>query len=222
MMGRLDRENVWKLISIVELLIASTVIVLDLFIPTIIILGIMAISLLIRKEKLQTLGFRKNSNWLKMVVTIIVLVIVWTLLHLSIFIPVLNHLTGTTQDLSAFENLKGNFNQLLFFLVLTWTLAAFGEEIVYRGYLQKRIQGLFEDTRTGIILAVGISSLLFGLAHTEQGTIGVILTFLDAIFFSLIKIHYENNLWAAIIAHGASNTIGLLGFFFVGPVYGLW
>ena len=222
MMGGMDRENVWKLISIVELLIAGTVIVLDLFIPTIIILGIIAISFLIRKEKLQTLGFRKNSSWLKMVVTIIVLVIFWTLLHLSVFMPVLNHLTGTTQDLSSFENLKGNFNQLLFFLTLTWTLTAFGEEIVYRGYLQKRIRDLFGDTRIGIILAVGISSLLFGLAHTEQGTIGVILTFLDAIFFSLIKMHYDNNLWAAIIAHGASNTIGLLGFFFFGPVYGLW
>ncbi len=111
---------------------------------------------------------------------------------------------------------------MLFFLALTWTLAAFGEEIVYRGYLQKRIRDLFGDTRIGIILAVGISSLLFGLAHTEQGTIGVILTFLDAIFFSLIKMHYDNNLWAAIIAHGASNTIGLVGFFFLGPMYGLW
>lgn len=136
--------------------------------------------------------------------------------------PVLNHLTGTTQDLSAFKNLKGNFNQLLFFLVLTWTLAAFGEEIVYRGYLQKRILDLFGDTRTGIILAVGISSLLFGLAHTEQGTIAVGLTFLDATFFSLIKIHYDNNLWAAIFAHGASNTIGLVEFFLFRPVYGLW
>jgi amino acid transporter len=98
MMGGMDRENVWKLISIVELLIAGTVVVLDLFIPTIIILGIIAISFLIRKEKLQTLGFRKNSSWLKMVATIIVLVIIWTFLHLSIFMPVLNHLTGTTQD----------------------------------------------------------------------------------------------------------------------------
>jgi membrane protease YdiL (CAAX protease family) len=64
-------------------------------------------------------------------------------MHLALFIPVLNHLTGTTQDLSAFENLKGNFGNLLFFLVLTWTLAAFGEEIVYRGYLQKRMCDLF-------------------------------------------------------------------------------
>jgi hypothetical protein len=51
---------------------------------------------------------------------------------------------------------------------------------------------------------------------------GIILTFLHAIFFCLIKMHYENNLWASIIAHGASSTIGLVGFFFLGPMYGLW
>ena len=219
---KLDQEKVWKLIAIVEIFIAATVIVLNLFLPTLVILGIMAISLLIRKEKIQTLGFKKSNNWLKMMTTILILVIIWTLLQLSLFMPVLNHLTGTTQDLSAFENLKGNLTALLFFLVLTWTLAAFGEEIVYRGYLQTIIGGLFEDTRIAIIFAVGISSVLFGLAHTEQGTIGVVITFMDAIFFSLIKLYYDNNLWAAIIAHGTSNTIGLLWFFFFAPIYGFW
>ncbi|AFV22802.1 hypothetical protein Mpsy_0591 [Methanolobus psychrophilus R15] len=210
------------MISIVELLIAFTVIVLDMFLSTIVILGIMVISLLIRKEKLQTLGFKKSNDLLKMIITILLLVIIWTLFQLSIFMPLLNHLTGTTQDLSSFENLKGNFNALLFFLVLTWTLAAFGEEIVYRGYLQKIIQGLFEDTRVGVIFAVGLSSVLFGLAHTEQGTTGVIITFLDAIFFSMIKLYHDNSLWAPIIAHGTINTIGLLWFFFFGPIYGFW
>jgi hypothetical protein len=29
-------------------------------------------------------------------------------------------------------------------------------------------------------------------------------------------------LWAAVLAHGFNNTIGLVTFFFVGPIYGLW
>lgn len=157
-----------------------------------------------------------------MATTIFLLTVVWTFMHLALFMPVLNHFTGTTQDLSAFENLKGNFGNLLFFLVLTWTLAAFGEEIVYRGYLQKRVCDLLENSKVGIFSGVAISSLLFGIAHTEQGIIGVIITFLDAIFFSLLKLKYENNLWASVLAHGFSNTIGLTAFFFVGPMYGFW
>jgi hypothetical protein len=37
----------------------------------------------------------------------------------------------------------------------------------------------------GLLLAVGTSSALFALAHTERGVIGVGLTFLDAVFFSV-------------------------------------
>ncbi len=218
----MDKNTLWRIIAAVELVIAVAVIILDLFIPTIIILGIIVISLLIRRQKISTLGFKKNKNVPWMALTIFLLVIVWTLMQLSVFMPTLNHLTGTTQDLSAFENLKGNLGNLLFLLALTWTLAAFGEEIVYRGYLQRRICDLLGDTPGGIFWAVGISSILFGLAHTEQGIIGITITTLDALFFSWLKFRYENNLWASILAHGFSNTIGLIAFYFTGPIYGFW
>lgn len=217
----MNNKGFWKTISLIELLISVSVILLNLFIPTIIILGIMIISLLIRKEKISSLGFKKTENALSMAANIFLLMIVWTFLQLALFMPILNHLTGTTQDLSAFENLKGNLGNLLFFLALTWTLAAFGEEIVYRGYLQKRIHDMFEDPGTAIFSGIAISSLLFGLAHTEQGLIGVTVTTLDAIFFSFLKLKYDN-MWAPVLAHGFSNTIGLTAFYLVGPVYGLW
>lgn len=217
----MNNKDFWKIISLIELLIAFLVIFLDLFIPTIIILGIMVISLLIRKEKISSLGFKKTENVFRMAMNVLLLVIVWTFLQLALFMPVLNHLTGTTQDLSTFENLKGNLGNLLFFLILTWTLAAFGEEIVYRGYLQKRIYDMFENPGVAVFSGIAVSSLLFGLAHTEQGLIGVTVTTLDAIFFSLLKLKYDN-IWAPVLAHGFSNTIGLTAFFFVGPIYGLW
>ncbi len=47
--------------------------------------------------------------------------------------PLFDWLTGSTQDLSQFENLPGNAAFLIVMLLLNWTLAAFGEEIVYRG-----------------------------------------------------------------------------------------
>ncbi len=218
----MNKNTLWKIITAIELVIAAVVIILDLFIPTIIILGIIVISLLIRREKISILGFKKNKHALRMALTIFLVVLAWSLLELGLVMPILNHLTGTTQDLSAFEKLQGNLGNLLFFLVLTWTLAAFGEEIVYRGYLQRRVCDLFGDTRSGIFLAVGISSILFGLAHTEQGIIGITITALDAVVYSWLKYRYENNLWASILAHGLGNTIGLVTFYFTGPIYGFW
>lgn len=218
----MDTKNIWRVIAVVEITIAVAVIILDLFIPTIVILGMIAISLLVRREGIVSLGFRKNKNMFRMMGVVLFSVFIWQLIQIGFTMPILNHLTGTTQDLGAFTELKGNLSQLLMYLFFSWTLAAFGEEIVYRGYLQRRISDLLGENTIGLILMIGISSLLFGIAHTEQGMIGVVVTTLDALFFSWLKMKFENNLWASILAHGFSNSVGLIVFFFAGPIYGLW
>lgn len=211
-----------KAISAFEIIIAVLTIVFDLLIPTLVVLAVIVLSLLFRKEKLSSLGFKKPNKLLKMVFIVLLLAIVWTIIQFSLTLPVLNHLTGTTQNLSSFENLKGNVGDLLHFLVLTWTLAAFGEEIVYRGYLQRRLWDIFGNHKIGIILAVGVSSILFGIVHLEQGVIGFILTSIDAVFFSFLKLRFNNNILASVLAHGFNNTIGIVTFFLIGPVQGLW
>jgi membrane protease YdiL (CAAX protease family) len=218
----MNKNDLWKVVAIVEIVLASFVILFDLFIPTIIMIGMIIISLLLRRDGFSSLGFKKKTKASEMVAAILLFVVLWQLLHLGITKPILNHLTGTQQDLSAFQTLQGDIGSLLVYLALTWTLAAFGEEIVYRGYLQKRLGEIFGDRKSGLFLTVGISSILFGMAHTEQGSIGVVVTFLDAVFFSWLKLKYDNNLWASVLAHGFSNSIGLVAFFFAGPIYGFW
>jgi len=212
----------WKVITIVELIAAAAVILLDLFIPTLVILGMIVVSLLIRRESITVMGFRRPQSWLKMAGFTLLSVALLQLFEIGVTMPILNHLTGTTIDYSGFASLKGNLGQLLMYLSLSWTLAALGEELVYRGYLQKLLTDLFGTHLTGILLAAGVSSLLFGLAHTEQGLTGVIVTTLDALFFCWLKQKFGNNLWATILAHGFYNSIGMIIFYFTGPIYGLW
>ena len=50
--------------------------------------------------------------------------------------------------------------------------------------------------------------------------IGVAVTTLDGVFLGWLRLRY-GRVWAAVLAHGFSNTIGLVTFFLVGPVYGL-
>ena len=149
------------------------------------------------------------------------LTVVWDLFQIGLTKPILNRLTGERQDLSQFAGLQGNLGTLLVLLALSWTLAAVGEETVYRGYIPRRVSDVFGENITGSFIGVALSSLLFGLAHTEQGIIGVVLTFLDALFFSFLRWRFRN-LWAAVLGHGFNNTIGLITFFFVGPIYALW
>lgn len=136
--------------------------------------------------------------------------------------PILNRLMGKTIDYSGFSNLQGNLSQLILFLVLSWTLAAFGEELAYRGYFLKVLENLLGGNLVGVLIAAITSSVIFGLAHIEQGLIGVVVTTGDALFFFWLKRRFDNNLWATILAHGFYNSIGMVFFFFTGPIYGLW
>jgi membrane protease YdiL (CAAX protease family) len=43
--------------------------------------------------------------------------------------------------------------------------AAFGEEMVYRGYLMNRVADLFAKSRTGWIISLLGVNVLFGFAH---------------------------------------------------------
>jgi uncharacterized protein len=212
----------WKIISIIELLIALVFIALDLLIPTLIVCALMLVSFRLRHQSFGDLNFKKPNGWKRLILTVLVLSAVWTLVDLGLILPILGHLMARQQDLSAFSDIKGNLGALGLFLVATWTLAAFGEEIVYRGYIQLRTIDIMGKTAFGVGAAVIVSSIFFGLAHTEQGLIGVGVTFFDGLFFSLVKRRFDNNLWVSVFAHGFNNTIGLIGFFFIGPIYAIW
>jgi len=135
--------------------------------------------------------------------------------------PVANHLSGSEQDLSDFASLEGDLGKLVVLLALSWTLAAVGEELAYRGYLQTRIAQLFGSRQSGLVVSVLASSVLFGIAHTEQGLVGVAIVTIDGIAFSVLRHHYRT-LWASVLAHGFNNTIGFVAFFLVGPIHGFW
>jgi membrane protease YdiL (CAAX protease family) len=61
--------------------------------------------------------------------------------------PLLIRLTGEPPDLSLFQSLTGNVMLLLILLALAWTLAALGEELVWRGYILNRVVDLAKQTR---------------------------------------------------------------------------
>ena len=204
-----------------EVVATAAVVILDLVVATLIILPMVAVSLAIRRQKPSVLGFHRSPRVLRMVAVVFGLTVAWDVLQVGLTKPILSRISGERQDLSQFDGLQGNLGSLLLFLALSWTLAAVGEEIVYRGYLPLRIADIFGGTGVGVFAGVVLSSVLFGLAHTEQGAIGVVLTFLDALFFSFLRWRFKN-LWAAVLGHGFNNTIGLGTFYLVGPVYGLW
>ena len=69
------------------------------------------------------------------------------------------------------------------------------EEIVYRGVLLAVLTPLI-----GLWPAVGVSSLIFGLAHTYQGLFGIVKTGFIGLIFTLLVI-YSGSLFVAMLLH---------------------
>ncbi len=115
--------------------------------------------------------------------------------------------TGWEPDLADFEILRGNPTALATGLMVVWTTAAFGEEMIYRAFLLRALRDAFGG---GWAAPLVVSSVLFGLAHSYQDLAGVVLTGLVGACLGVIYLRSGRNLWAAVLTHGFYDTVGFL------------
>jgi membrane protease YdiL (CAAX protease family) len=209
------------LVAAVEAALAAAAVILDLAVPTFVILALMVVSLLIRRQGLSTLGFHRVPHGWALVAKMLAFAAGWTLFDIGLLKPVENHLTGTQQDMSQFMSLQGNLGMLLTWVALSWVVAGFGETLAFVGFIQTRLAEVVGSTGARLAVAIVLSSVLLGLLHTEYGIVGVTVSAVNAVFYCVLRYRYRT-LWAPILAHGFIDTIGFVSFFFIGPVYGLW
>jgi uncharacterized protein len=114
-------------------------------------------------------------------------------------------------DLSAFAILEGNPVALAVALLVAWTSAAFGEEIVFRGVIQRAL-----ELRVGAVVAVVVTAVFFGLSHFYQGATGCIGSGAAGLVFGALATRRQYGLWPAVIAHGLYDTFGLVSIFLRG------
>jgi len=114
---------------------------------------------------------------------------------------------GKQPDLEGFRALTGNLKLTLIYLALAWILAAFGEEMVYRGYLMNRVADLLNRTPRAWIVSLIVVHVGFGLAHVHQGLTGVIDEGLMGLLLGLIYLRTGHNLSVPIVAHGVQDSI---------------
>ena len=127
--------------------------------------------------------------------------------------PILAKLVGRQPDLELFRMLTGNIKITLLFIALSWTLAAFGEELVWRGYLMNRVAD-FLGRRKVRGSSLVIVSIVFGLAHGYQGLTGWIEEGLAGLALGMMYLRTGHNLAVPIVAHGVCDTIDMVLIFF--------
>ena len=172
------------------------------------------VSLRLRHMRWRDVGLRRPERWLPTIGLALIVGICYQMLDILVIAPVLERLTGEALDLSIFKALQGNQLLLMVFLAVSWTEAAFIEEMFFRGYLFNRITDLVGNEKLGILVALFGTSLVFGAAHAYQGITGMVDTFLGGLVLGLLYLHARRNLWLPILTHGIIDTVGFLLIFF--------
>jgi CAAX protease family protein len=158
----------------------------------------------------RDVGLARPANWRRTIVIGVLCGIGIELLELFVTQPLLVKLTGKMPDFSDLGELHGNWKLTLLFVALSWTLAAFGEEMVYRGYLMNRVAGLFRNPKIAWTISLVVVSFTFGLGHIDQGITGQVENMIDGLLLGVIFLATGCNMWAAIIAHGVTDTVDIL------------
>ena len=155
-------------------------------------------------------GTKAVPPFLKLLAIGLAVGVVMEALELFASQPLLIRLLNRAPDLHQLQPLVGNAKLLVLGIILAWVLAAFGEEMVYRGYLLNRISDLFGQSRTGWIVSAILVTLLFGLAHFPQGMTGIIENVIDGAILAGLYFATGRNLVAPIVAHGIQDTVDVL------------
>ena len=176
--------------------------------PFLLLLG--WLSLWLRGTGWRGVGLKRPARWSHALLIGTAVGAGYQLLSLYLLEPPLVWLTGEAADLSQFAAVKGNVFLLSLFLAIVWTFAAFGEELVYRGYLLNRVAELAGGGGAAWALSLLVVSVLFGVLHAYQGITGVIDNVLAGLVYGALYLWSGRNLWVPIIAHGVYDTVALL------------
>lgn len=199
----------------IEIAIFVAVVVADAYglVPitqTLFLVPLIWLMLRLNGERWSQIGFARPKNFGWAIAVGVLAGVLIELFAVYVTTPLISSFFGTEPDYSEFKEIRGNLMLLVIFLGLSWTLAAFGEEICFRGFLMKRLALVFGESRVAWLVALLLSSILFGWGHTEQGVSGWIQEGLSGFILGVLFLSVKRNLVVPIVAHGVSNTLAFI------------
>lgn len=194
---------------IIFFVVALSTLQVGIIIPLLIILSIG--SLKVRELKYSDIGFIKADFRLRKILLGLALAFLYFVLFHNFIDPIISKFASGGSP--AIFDIKGNPGELIFWIIISWTFAAVGEEIIFRGYLLNRLSDLLGESAWANILIVLLAGTAFGFVHLYQGMHGAISAGIFGMFQSVLYLISRRKLVIPIISHGAFDTLGFIDLF---------
>lgn len=165
------------------------------------------------------IGLSRPPSWMATIALGIGLGITLRLLMKSLVMPLL----GAPPVNPAFHHLEGNTAALPAAIFMMGFVAAFGEEVVTRGFLFERLTRLVGRSAGAMTIIVVLTSIVFGIGHYPmQGLAGAQnATIMGMVFGTLYVV--TGRLWLSVATHAAFNLAGLAIIYFgIGAELDAW
>lgn len=182
------------------------------WIANIVMLIMVWTGLRLRGEKWSDFGLTFNSISWKEGFKVFMLSLLVLFLAVAGFIIgsiIMANITGVPEsaDMSGYDYLKDNIGMLFLTLIGVYIVSSFGEEVIYRAFLINRFSQIGLDTKTAKIMAIILSSIIFGLVHYDWGLMGIVQTGFMGLALGICYIMLKKRLWILILAHAYMDTI---------------
>ncbi|MEM7740897.1 MAG: CPBP family intramembrane glutamic endopeptidase [Pseudomonadota bacterium] len=168
----------------------------------------------LRQERWSHLGLRFPRSWIGLGAgTLATIGVFLSVVVLSpLILQFADRLTGGAER--ALPDVT-TMSHLLMLLLLSWTTAAIGEEMIFRGFLMTRVADLFGRSAMSWVVALVLSSIIFGSLHAYQGINGMLVTGMVGFIFGVWYLIGRRNLLPLIIAHGLVDTMSVMALYLV-------
>ena len=185
------------------------------WIANIMMLILVWMGLKIRGEGWQDFGLSFNKTGIKAALKVFglsLLVFIFAMVGFIIGSIIMANITGIPQqaNMSAYAFLEDNLPMLFISLIGVYIVSSFGEEVIYRAFLINRFTQLGLNSKSGKIVAVILSAVIFGFAHYSWGPMGIVQTGFMGLALGLCYIFMKKRLWVLILAHVYMDTILLV------------
>ena len=120
---------------------------------------------------------------------------------------ILRALEGEAEEMMMAFTATRNLWGLLVNLLMIGVIASVGEELIFRGVLQRLMVGMVRNVH----LAIVITAILFSAFHFQ------FFSFLPRFFLGIVLgylMHYGRSIWYPILAHFINNAMGVIYYYF--------